>query len=261
MYAAIERISMATTAQVLANQANAQHSTGPVTPEGKARASQNASAFGLFSASAFIRSDEEEIYEEFRAAWNARLVPDGPLEETLVGELVQAAWRLRRCTLLETAAHGAFGTGFEMDAATPAEELDRIQASIDRARTTAQRALQRNLNELRRIQTDRQMRDAAPYGHQAHAEFGAASIRDVDNFVHQIVHRYPEDSFRMSPATQRRENSKQTQSTAAPQADSAKRTQSEPPPTPRSAPCPCGSGEKFKRCCGKNAPPVLSFAA
>ncbi len=79
---------MATTAQVLANQANAQHSTGPVTPEGKAQASQNASAFGLFSASAFIRPDEEDLYEEFRAAWNARLVPDGPLEETLVGELV-----------------------------------------------------------------------------------------------------------------------------------------------------------------------------
>ena len=27
--------------------------------------------------------------------------------------------------------------------------------------------------------------------------------------------------------------------------------------TPRGAPCPCGSGLKFKRCCGKNAPPVL----
>jgi len=27
--------------------------------------------------------------------------------------------------------------------------------------------------------------------------------------------------------------------------------------TPRNAPCPCGSGQKFKRCCGRNAPPVL----
>ena len=27
--------------------------------------------------------------------------------------------------------------------------------------------------------------------------------------------------------------------------------------TPRNAPCPCRSGEKFKRCCGKAAPPVL----
>ncbi len=30
---------------------------------------------------------------------------------------------------------------------------------------------------------------------------------------------------------------------------------------PRSAPCPCGSGLKFKRCCGQSAPPHLNFAA
>ena len=31
--------------------------------------------------------------------------------------------------------------------------------------------------------------------------------------------------------------------------------------TPRSARCPCGSGLKYKRCCGTNAPPVLNRAA
>ena len=229
---------MTSNAQLLTNRANAQFSSGPVTAGGKQRSASNATALGLFSASAFIRSDEQETYEDFRAAWNARLAPDGPLEETLAGELVQAAWRLRRCTLLETAAQ---------DPATSAEDLDRMQTSIDRARTTAQRAIHRNLNELRRIQTDRQMRDAVPYGHQAHAEFGAASIRDIENFIHQIALRYPAESFSMSPGSQRRENSE--------------RSQSDPPPTPRSAPCPCGSGEKYKRCCGKNAPPVLCHAA
>lgn len=29
-------------------------------------------------------------------------------------------------------------------------------------------------------------------------------------------------------------------------------------PISRSAPCPCGSGLKYKRCCGRNAPPVLN---
>jgi hypothetical protein len=110
---------------------------------------------------------------------------------------VQAAWRLRRCTLLETAAPDA----------TPSEDLDGIQASIDSARTTAQRALQRKLNELRRIQTDRLMRDGAPYGPQAHAEFGAASVRDIDNFVQLLGQRYLPTELRMSPATQRWENS------------------------------------------------------
>ncbi|MCC7017903.1 MAG: SEC-C domain-containing protein, partial [Rhodospirillales bacterium] len=26
------------------------------------------------------------------------------------------------------------------------------------------------------------------------------------------------------------------------------------PHTPRNAPCPCGSGQKYTRCCGRNAP-------
>ena len=46
------------------------------------------------------------------------------------------------------------------------------------------------------------------------------------------------------------------------------KNESQPPPaephapaqTPRNAPCPCGSGVKFKRCCGGDAPAVLCAA-
>ena len=31
--------------------------------------------------------------------------------------------------------------------------------------------------------------------------------------------------------------------------------------TPRNAPCPCGSGQKYKRCCGRDAPGVIDRAA
>ena len=33
--------------------------------------------------------------------------------------------------------------------------------------------------------------------------------------------------------------------------------ETDPRATPRNAPCPCGSGQKYKRCCGTAAPPVL----
>jgi hypothetical protein len=36
---------------------------------------------------------------------------------------------------------------------------------------------------------------------------------------------------------------------------------SAPSATPRSAPCPCGSGLKYKRCCGQTAPPQLGSVA
>jgi hypothetical protein len=42
---------------------------------------------------------------------------------------------------------------------------------------------------------------------------------------------------------------------------SEQETEPAAPAIPRSAPCPCGSGEKYKRCCGRAAPPVLSRAA
>ncbi|MBL8291522.1 MAG: SEC-C domain-containing protein [Bryobacterales bacterium] len=28
----------------------------------------------------------------------------------------------------------------------------------------------------------------------------------------------------------------------------------------RNSPCPCGSGKRYKRCCGVNAPPILHAA-
>ncbi len=34
-----------------------------------------------------------------------------------------------------------------------------------------------------------------------------------------------------------------------------------PAPLPRNAACSCGSGLKYKRCCGRNAPGVLNFPA
>ena len=34
-----------------------------------------------------------------------------------------------------------------------------------------------------------------------------------------------------------------------------------PKMTPRNAPCPCGSGAKYKRCCGPDATPVLNRVA
>ena len=33
------------------------------------------------------------------------------------------------------------------------------------------------------------------------------------------------------------------------------------PEVGRNSPCPCGSGQKYKRCCGVNAPPILNQAA
>ncbi|SRR5579885_2919822 len=199
---------MATTAQILANRQNAEKSLGPVTTEGKARVSQNAAKFGLFSVASFVRPEEQDIFNKFESGYLAELAPDSPLEQTLAGEIIHAAWRLRRCADLETAPPENLTD----------EELDRLQISIDRARSAAQRTFHRSLKELRRLQAER-----------VYATFVAGATP-----TKQAVETTP--------------------------AIFAKQTQFEsekPALIPRGAPCPCKSGLKYKRCCGKNAPPVL----
>ena len=226
---------MSSAPQILANRLNAQRSTGPVTPEGKARVSQNATKLGLFSTSNFVRPDEQEMFDDFSRGYTAELSPDTPLEQTLTREIIHAAWRLRRCAIIESG----------IPEGADAEDLDRLQASIDRARTTAQRTLHRTLAELRRIQTERVYRQITlPAGFDME-NLGQASCRQLD----------PAALVMNQLAAEQNTGDRQ---------NSAEQSQSRPVRTAsvaRNALCPCRSGEKYKRCCGKTAPPLLGSRA
>jgi hypothetical protein len=63
--------------QLAANRANAEHSTGPNTPGGKKRSSQNALRHGI-TAQTTIMTDEDRIkHDEFCANMMADLAPVG----------------------------------------------------------------------------------------------------------------------------------------------------------------------------------------
>lgn len=81
--------------------------------------------------------------------------------------------------------------------------------------------------------------------------------------AHRILHRSTAElrklqSERTTQPPQPEEVSR-LEMTKRTQSDSQKRTHFEPA-TARNAECPCGSGQKYKRCCGRDAPPLL-FAA
>jgi len=218
---------MSSTAQILANRQNAEKSSGPVTTAGKARVSQNATKLGLFSVANFVRPEEHDIFNEFETGYMLELSPGSPLEQTLAREIIHAAWRLRRCASLEVAPPENLTD----------EELDRLQISIDRARAAAQRTFHRSLKELRRLQS----------GH-------------LEPAVLMIEQAKAMDAMLLKNLEERRSQAAAESAEQNP----AKQTQPQPQKTvliPRSAPCPCKSGEKYKRCCGKNAPPVLSRSA
>jgi hypothetical protein len=93
---------MASEKQIAANRQNARRSTGPQTPEGKARASINALRHGFRAREAVIPEEDRAEYLDLIAALQAEHQASGPLEEFLVLQMASAQWRLARFTRIET---------------------------------------------------------------------------------------------------------------------------------------------------------------
>ncbi|MBI5282364.1 MAG: SEC-C domain-containing protein [Candidatus Solibacter usitatus] len=175
---------MASSAQVLASQANAQLSTGPRTAEGKAASSRNRVSHGLLASIEPLSSQDRAIFDP---------------------------------TILEAMVF--------LDDCKSAKAISRLMRW--------ERAFLRDRDKAIAILTAIRESD-----NQAKA---AADPESVQN---------RRAAFPTAPLFART-------NPIAPQPAPVQSV----PLTPRSAPCPCGSGLKFKRCCGKSAPAVLAAAA
>jgi len=253
---------MPTLSQIDANRANAQLSTGPRTESGKAKSSRNALTMGLYTRTDYVKPDERDIYKGFCETMYSELCPASLLEETLVSEITGASWRLRRCD--------AADAGLDFD-----ESTDTLRRSVERARSSASSLLHRGINQLRRLQTDRRKLTGHPAITMAAPAPDLASncitapdldlltkppaefLEDLDAILAEYAALGSNCKPHGHAATAASAQTPELASNCQP--DPAR--PSNPPQTPRSAPCPCGSREKFKRCCGKNAPPVLGKAA
>jgi hypothetical protein len=109
-----------------------------------------------------------------------------------------------------------------------------VLASIDRARSQAQSGFRRALADTRKI--------VAGLGNEAQRKLLTAKVNEI-GIMNAAAETTIQDSEIRAALHRLRAKT-----------DSAKQTG-------RNAPCPCGSGQKHKRCCGQNAPPVLTRAA
>ena len=87
--------------QLAARRANAQKSTGPKTPEGKSRSSQNALKHGFFAQTALLFYEDPQEFVALRDAYLAEHAPKGPTETHFVMEMANAQFRLRRLRGIE----------------------------------------------------------------------------------------------------------------------------------------------------------------
>jgi phage tail sheath protein FI len=82
---------MASEKQIEANRLNAQHSTGPVTPDGKAASSRNAFKHGLRARNVMFGNDPR--LEQFRDDFDAEYQPQTATEAALVEQMAVAFFK------------------------------------------------------------------------------------------------------------------------------------------------------------------------
>ncbi len=89
--------------RLAANRANAQLSTGPTTPQGKAKSSLNAVKTGLTGRTILFADEEDaEQYRAHVARYYEEYEPVGQRETTLVQSLADTQWRLNNVPALES---------------------------------------------------------------------------------------------------------------------------------------------------------------
>ena len=222
---------MSTPAQCLANAENAKHSTGPKTEEGKAKVAMNGIRHGLFTAyerlapadSARIGQFIEELHEGF---------PDQcAAYEDVIRDYAIAKWRNELSTRMESAF---IASAIADERANPESAALIERHGEDILLGYALRHDAAGPNVFSKL-----MRYEARVKKELHR---ASGVYD------QLLQTIAAQTVRANPMF--RPNA-ETQQPAPPETA---------PQTPRNALCPCGSGMKFKRCCGADAPAVLCAA-
>ena len=196
-----------------------------------------------------IAEADRARYNQLTASFEADLRPVGAFETSIATEILRASWRIQRYAAVNEA------------------ELpdDATKAELNRARAAAVKSLRWGITELRKLQTNREIQQRLGIRLP-----GIVDVRQVLKLTGTGGCAAP-PAAPPTPQTAKRTQSQQighiesmlhTQfageeaailnATIASAAEFTERTQI----TPRNAPCTCGSGEKYKRCCGKDAPAV-----
>ena len=215
---------MSTPAQLAANLANAQASTGPKSEEGKKRSSLNALKTGLTGRTVLMPGDDAKAYQDHVCRFIDEFEPANAREEELVESLADTRWRLLRIPALEANIYALgqleFAEKFSIEAGPVAAGL--IQAhtfltyqkqfnnlAIQEARLC--RRFEKEIAELKQLQAERFDRERRELDEAARlylaakqenkpfdpAEFG------FDFSTEEIEHHLKRRTSRISPSSLR----------------------------------------------------------
>jgi hypothetical protein len=159
-------------AKQTANQANAQLSRGPKTPEGKVKSSLNAVKTGLTGRTVLLHTGDAAMYQQHVRDYEKELRPVGQRECDLAQSIADSAWRLSRIPGLEMAIYAQgraqFATHFDHEDVSTRPALIELQTflayekqlrnlHIQEARLHRRR--EKDTAEFRQLQSERKNRD------------------------------------------------------------------------------------------------------
>ena len=217
---------MATAAQCIANAANAQHSTGPKTEQGKSTVAKNGVQHGLFAAYERLAPADAARVNNFIDELSAGFRVQNPGFSDVIRQYAIAKWRSELFYRMEASV---LESAIADERANPDSAALIEQYGEDILLGHAIRHDAAGPNAFSKL-----MR----YESRVMKELGRA--RDV---YHKLLEIVAAENAKPIPAP------KAVNAQPAPPETS--------PETPRNAPCPCGSGQKFKRCCGIESPAML----
>jgi hypothetical protein len=241
---------MSTAAQLAANQANARLSTGPVSEAGKAISSRNNLRHGFRSKTVLLPGDDPAEYEVLLDELTAQFSPQDLTEIRFVREMADADWRLRRVREhLESALARHMAKLSLAHPGLSAFELQSVAIETLGETGTSYGTWLRYETKFER-QYDRAFKDWSRYRELCRK----VAIKETDLAIKQELFAPmpgppPESALNV-------QNMHSAQNLPQPAAESASNVQ-----IARNAACPCGSRQKYKRCCGRSAPAVFGKAA
>src|SRR5882672_8190720 len=165
---------MSSQRQIEANRLNAQKSTGPSTPEGRAAVRLNSLKYGLYAETLILPGEDPAAFEALLDRLDAEHQPATPTEEAFVSQIAMATWRRARIQRMEAAYYKNKHKEFiryddlyrDLDdigrlALIAARDAcaNRLLDSFSRQEARMERAIKSAVHELRRCRADRRTPD------------------------------------------------------------------------------------------------------
>jgi hypothetical protein len=198
---------MSSPAQIAANRANAQKSTGPRTVEGKETSKYNGLRHGLASPITVLPFENQDEYDSLYASFSEEHSPVGPTEQALVKQIADAQWKLLRLEKLEEQVFVALATGSQTEpnsdpfAAMAAALLgpgkhQQALNSLVRYQSTLNRQFLQSLKELKKYQNERRSKEEKDRKRQIIRRM--AGIADRSQYDRKTLDLLPRDTHSTS---------------------------------------------------------------